>query len=90
MVPRLPEFKSFEEAELPKHSQVKRQSSAPQAAELELPPDVSLAEWRARPTHDILQKLEVRRALPRGPEGGRRSPRGHPVVTPVVTPMVTP
>ncbi|XP_027982808.1 phosphorylase b kinase regulatory subunit beta isoform X2 [Eptesicus fuscus] len=54
----LPEFKSFEELELPKHSKVKRQSSASQATELELQPDVSLAEWRARPTQDILQKLE--------------------------------
>ncbi|XP_036296549.1 phosphorylase b kinase regulatory subunit beta isoform X2 [Pipistrellus kuhlii] len=53
-----PEFKSFEELELPKHSKVKRQSSASQATELELQPDVSLAEWRARPTQDILQKLE--------------------------------
>ncbi|XP_070255103.1 phosphorylase b kinase regulatory subunit beta isoform X2 [Myotis yumanensis] len=54
----VPEFKSFEELELPKHSKVKRQSSASQATELELQPDVSLAEWRARPTQDILQKLE--------------------------------
>ncbi|XP_059524101.1 phosphorylase b kinase regulatory subunit beta isoform X2 [Myotis daubentonii] len=54
----VPEFKSFEELELPKHSKVKRQSSASQATEQELQPDVSLAEWRARPTQDILQKLE--------------------------------
>ncbi|XP_037000754.2 phosphorylase b kinase regulatory subunit beta isoform X3 [Artibeus jamaicensis] len=54
----LPEFKSFEELELPKHSMVKRQSSASSAAELEQPPEVTAAEWRNRPTQDILQKLQ--------------------------------
>ncbi|XP_036922274.1 phosphorylase b kinase regulatory subunit beta isoform X1 [Sturnira hondurensis] len=54
----LPEFKSFEELELPKHSMVKRQSSASSAPELEQQPEVTAAEWRNRPTQDILQKLQ--------------------------------
>ncbi|KAM9607511.1 phosphorylase b kinase regulatory subunit beta isoform 5-T5 [Trichechus inunguis] len=53
----LPEFKSFEELELPKHSKVKRQSSASSAPELEQQPDVTITEWRNQPTHKILQKL---------------------------------
>uniref|UniRef100_A0A673VRY9 Phosphorylase b kinase regulatory subunit n=1 Tax=Suricata suricatta TaxID=37032 RepID=A0A673VRY9_SURSU len=53
----LPEFKSFEELELPKHSKVKRQSSTPSAPELEQQPDVAITEWKNRPTHEILQKL---------------------------------
>nr|KAF6411292.1 phosphorylase kinase regulatory subunit beta [Rousettus aegyptiacus] len=55
----LPEFKSFEELELPKHSKVKRQSSASNSPELEQQPDVTMAEWKSRPTHEILQKLQV-------------------------------
>ncbi|KAF6078976.1 phosphorylase kinase regulatory subunit beta [Phyllostomus discolor] len=54
----LPEFKSFEELELPKHSKVKRQSSASSAPELERQPEVTVAEWKNRPTQDILQKLQ--------------------------------
>ncbi|ELK15354.1 Phosphorylase b kinase regulatory subunit beta [Pteropus alecto] len=54
----LPEFKSFEELELPKHSKVKRQSSASNSPELEQQPDVTMAEWKSRPTHEILQKLQ--------------------------------
>ena len=72
MVSRLPEFKSFEELELPKHSKVKRQSSTSNDPELERQPDVTVAEWKNRPTQDILQKLQVRRALVWGgrhPEG---------------------
>ncbi|XP_045149554.1 phosphorylase b kinase regulatory subunit beta isoform X3 [Echinops telfairi] len=53
----VPEFKSFEELELPKHSKVKRQSSTPSAPELEQQPDVTITEWRNKPSHEILQKL---------------------------------
>ncbi|XP_071065284.1 phosphorylase b kinase regulatory subunit beta isoform X6 [Dasypus novemcinctus] len=54
---KLPEFKSFEELELPKHSKVKRQSSTPNAPELEQQPDITITEWKNKPTHEILQKL---------------------------------
>ncbi|XP_043937885.1 phosphorylase b kinase regulatory subunit beta isoform X1 [Protopterus annectens] len=54
----LPEFKSFEELELPKHSKVKRQSSTPNASELEQQPEINVNEWRHAPTHEILQKLK--------------------------------
>uniref|UniRef100_A0A3Q2H980 Phosphorylase b kinase regulatory subunit n=1 Tax=Equus caballus TaxID=9796 RepID=A0A3Q2H980_HORSE len=53
----LPEFKSFEELELPKHSKVKRQSSTASAPEVEQQSDVVIAEWKNKPTHEILQKL---------------------------------
>ncbi|XP_059855123.1 phosphorylase b kinase regulatory subunit beta isoform X3 [Delphinus delphis] len=53
----LPEFKSFEELELPKHSKVKRQSSTSNASEEEQEPDVTITEWKNKPTHEILQKL---------------------------------
>ncbi|XP_069463153.1 phosphorylase b kinase regulatory subunit beta isoform X1 [Ambystoma mexicanum] len=53
----LPEFKSFEELELPKHSKVKRQTSTPNASELEQQPEISLSDWKNKPTYDILQKL---------------------------------
>lgn len=65
-ISRLPEFKSFEELQLPKHSKVKRQSSASSAPELEQQPDVTVAEWKNRPTQDILQKLHVRALRFRG------------------------
>ncbi|KAM7058007.1 phosphorylase b kinase regulatory subunit beta isoform 4-T4 [Molossus nigricans] len=55
---QIPEFKSFEELELPKHSKVKRQSSASNSPELEQQPDVTVAEWKNRPTQDILRKLQ--------------------------------
>lgn len=72
---RLPEFKSFEELELPKHSKVKRQSSASNSPELEQQPDVTMAEWKSRPTHEILQKLQASTTRPPGPErGGRAGP----------------
>ncbi|XP_027262092.1 phosphorylase b kinase regulatory subunit beta isoform X3 [Cricetulus griseus] len=54
---KLPEFKSFEELEFPKHSKVKRQSSTVDAPELRQEPDVTITEWRNKPTHDILQRL---------------------------------
>ncbi|XP_006887876.1 PREDICTED: phosphorylase b kinase regulatory subunit beta isoform X2 [Elephantulus edwardii] len=53
----LPEFKSFEEIELPKHSKVKRQSSTPSAPKLEQQPDITMTEWQSKPTHEVLQKL---------------------------------
>lgn len=71
---RLPEFKSFEELELPKHSKVKRQSSTTSAPEVEQQSDVVIAEWKNKPTHEILQKLNVRKMqFPHGPEWGWQS-----------------
>lgn len=68
---RLPEFKSFEELEPPKHSKVKRQSSTPSAPELGQQPDVNISEWKDKPTHEILQKLNVRQMhFPHGPKWG--------------------
>lgn len=61
LISRLPEFKSFEELELPKHSKVKRQSSTPSAPELEQQPDIAVTEWKNKPTHEVLQKLNVRK-----------------------------
>lgn len=57
---RPPEFKSFEELELPKHSKVKRQTSTPNATELEQQPDIHHSDWKNKPIHEILQKLNVR------------------------------
>ncbi|XP_078525491.1 phosphorylase b kinase regulatory subunit beta isoform X1 [Lissotriton helveticus] len=53
----LPEFKSFEELELPKHSKVKRQTSTPNASELEQQPEINIIDWKNRSTFEILQKL---------------------------------
>lgn len=53
----IPEFKSFEELELPKHSKVKRQTSTPNASDLEQQPEISVDEWLHRPTHEIIQKF---------------------------------
>ncbi|XP_029944450.1 phosphorylase b kinase regulatory subunit beta isoform X3 [Salarias fasciatus] len=53
----IPEFKSFEELELPKHSKVKRQTSTPNASDLEQQPEISVDEWLNRPTHEIIQKF---------------------------------
>ncbi|NXG17201.1 KPBB kinase, partial [Grallaria varia] len=52
-----PVFKSLEELDLPKHSKVKRQSSTPNASELEQQPDVNINDWRTKSTYEILQKL---------------------------------
>ncbi|XP_077787644.1 phosphorylase b kinase regulatory subunit beta isoform X8 [Podarcis muralis] len=52
-----PEFKSFEELDLPKHSKVKRQTSTPHLTELEQQPDINANDWKNRPTYEILQKL---------------------------------
>ncbi|XP_036440373.1 phosphorylase b kinase regulatory subunit beta isoform X2 [Colossoma macropomum] len=53
----IPEFKSFEELELPKHSKVKRQTSTPNASDLEQQPEINIQEWYHRPTYEILQKF---------------------------------
>nr|XP_057944758.1 phosphorylase b kinase regulatory subunit beta isoform X3 [Doryrhamphus excisus]XP_057944759.1 phosphorylase b kinase regulatory subunit beta isoform X3 [Doryrhamphus excisus] len=53
----IPEFKSFEELEMPKHSKVKRQTSTPNASDLEQQPEISLDEWLHKPTDEILQKF---------------------------------
>ncbi|XP_064315529.1 phosphorylase b kinase regulatory subunit beta isoform X10 [Phalacrocorax carbo] len=54
---RAPVFKSLEELDLPKHSKVKRQSSTPNASELEQQPDVNINDWKNKSTYEILQKL---------------------------------
>ncbi|XP_062405738.1 phosphorylase b kinase regulatory subunit beta isoform X2 [Sardina pilchardus] len=51
------EFKSFEELELPKHSKVKRQTSTPNASDLEQQPDINMDEWRHKSTQEIIQKF---------------------------------
>ncbi|XP_073715282.1 phosphorylase b kinase regulatory subunit beta isoform X1 [Misgurnus anguillicaudatus] len=53
----IPEFKSFEELELPKHSKVKRQTSTPNATDLEQQPEVNAEEWLHKSTFEILQKF---------------------------------
>ncbi|XP_028665477.1 phosphorylase b kinase regulatory subunit beta isoform X1 [Erpetoichthys calabaricus] len=53
----LPEFKSFEELEMPKHSKVKRQTSTPNASDLEQQPEININDWKQASTHEILQKL---------------------------------
>lgn len=54
---KLPEFKSFEELEFPKHSKVKRQSSTADAPEAQHEPGITITEWKNKSTHEILQKL---------------------------------
>ncbi|XP_056243942.1 phosphorylase b kinase regulatory subunit beta isoform X1 [Seriola aureovittata] len=51
------EFKSFEELEMPKHSKVKRQTSTPNASDLEQQPEISEEEWLHKPTQEIIQKF---------------------------------
>ncbi|XP_067351112.1 phosphorylase b kinase regulatory subunit beta isoform X1 [Channa argus] len=53
----IPEFKSFEELELPKHSKVKRQTSTPNASDLEQQPEICVEEWLHKPTPEIIQKF---------------------------------
>ncbi|KAJ8247295.1 hypothetical protein GJAV_G00244650 [Gymnothorax javanicus] len=53
----IPEFRSFEELELPKHSKVKRQTSTPNASDLEQQPEIDVSEWMRKPTHEIMQKF---------------------------------
>ncbi|XP_057202334.1 phosphorylase b kinase regulatory subunit beta isoform X2 [Triplophysa rosa] len=54
----IPEFKSFEELELPKHSKVKRQTSTPNASDLEQQPEINIEEWFHKPTFEIIQKFK--------------------------------
>lgn len=53
----IPEFKSFEELEMPKHSKVKRQTSTPNASDLEQQPEISVEEWQQKSTQEIVQKF---------------------------------
>ncbi|XP_051572409.1 phosphorylase b kinase regulatory subunit beta isoform X2 [Myxocyprinus asiaticus] len=53
----IPEFKSFEELEMPKHSKVKRQTSTPNASDLEQQPEIDIDEWFHKSTYEILQKF---------------------------------
>ncbi|XP_039549380.1 phosphorylase b kinase regulatory subunit beta isoform X2 [Pimephales promelas] len=53
----IPEFKSFEELELPKHSKVKRQTSTPNVSDLEQQPEINVEEWFQKSTSEILQKF---------------------------------
>ncbi|XP_030620490.1 phosphorylase b kinase regulatory subunit beta isoform X3 [Chanos chanos] len=53
----IPEFKSFEELELPKHSKVKRQTSTPNVSDLEQQPEIDIQKWIHKPTEEILQKF---------------------------------
>ncbi|XP_078103040.1 phosphorylase b kinase regulatory subunit beta isoform X1 [Sander vitreus] len=53
----IPEFKSFEELELPKHSKVKRQTSTPNASDLEQQPEINVDEWLQKPTSEVIQKF---------------------------------
>ncbi|KAM6980303.1 phosphorylase b kinase regulatory subunit beta isoform 2-T2 [Aplochiton taeniatus] len=53
----IPEFKSFEELELPKHSKVKRQTSTPNASDLEQQPEIDINEWQQKPTYEIMRKF---------------------------------
>uniref|UniRef100_A0AAQ4PHX8 Phosphorylase b kinase regulatory subunit n=1 Tax=Gasterosteus aculeatus aculeatus TaxID=481459 RepID=A0AAQ4PHX8_GASAC len=53
----IPEFKSFEELELPKHSKVKRQMSTPNVSDLEQQPEIDVDEWQLKPTHEIIHKF---------------------------------
>ncbi|XP_029281033.1 phosphorylase b kinase regulatory subunit beta [Cottoperca gobio] len=53
----IPEFKSFEELELPKHSKVKRQMSTPNASDLEQQPEINVEEWLQKPTNEIIKKF---------------------------------
>uniref|UniRef100_A0A8C5EGJ7 Phosphorylase b kinase regulatory subunit n=1 Tax=Gouania willdenowi TaxID=441366 RepID=A0A8C5EGJ7_GOUWI len=62
----IPEFKSFEELELPKHSKVKRQSSTPNASDLEQQPEINVKEWLQKPTNEIIQKFHVSSAINKG------------------------
>ncbi|XP_035251166.1 phosphorylase b kinase regulatory subunit beta-like isoform X2 [Anguilla anguilla] len=56
-VDEIPEFKSFEELELPRHSKVKRQTSTPNASDLEQQPEIDFEEWTHKSTVEVLQKF---------------------------------
>ncbi|KAJ8340152.1 hypothetical protein SKAU_G00347850 [Synaphobranchus kaupii] len=53
----IPEFRSFEELELPKHSKVKRQTSTPNASDFEQQPEIDVEEWARKSTSEIMQKF---------------------------------
>ncbi|XP_063044513.1 phosphorylase b kinase regulatory subunit beta isoform X1 [Engraulis encrasicolus] len=53
----IPEFRSFEELEMPKHSKVKRQTSTPNASDLEQQPEINMEEWKQKSTQEIMQKF---------------------------------
>ncbi|KAJ8400431.1 hypothetical protein AAFF_G00395550 [Aldrovandia affinis] len=53
----IPEFKSFEELELPRNSKVKRQTSTPNASDLEQQPEINIKEWAQKSTDEIMQKF---------------------------------
>ncbi|XP_018613664.1 phosphorylase b kinase regulatory subunit beta isoform X3 [Scleropages formosus] len=54
---KIPEFKSFEELELPKDSKVKRQMSTPNLSDLEQQPEIDIDEWTRKSSTEILQKF---------------------------------
>ncbi|KAJ8343685.1 hypothetical protein SKAU_G00310140 [Synaphobranchus kaupii] len=56
-VDEIPEFKSFEELEFSQHSKVKRQTSTPNASDLEQQPEIDIEEWAQKSTSDIMQKF---------------------------------
>uniref|UniRef100_A0A668APH0 Phosphorylase b kinase regulatory subunit n=1 Tax=Myripristis murdjan TaxID=586833 RepID=A0A668APH0_9TELE len=45
------------ELEMPKHSKVKRQTSTPNASDLEQQPEINVDEWQHRSTYEIIQKF---------------------------------
>uniref|UniRef100_A0A8C7PX23 Phosphorylase b kinase regulatory subunit n=1 Tax=Oncorhynchus mykiss TaxID=8022 RepID=A0A8C7PX23_ONCMY len=53
----IPEFKNFQELEMPKHSKVKRQTSTPNASNLEQQPEIDIEEWKHKSTNEIMQKF---------------------------------
>lgn len=44
---------------MPKHSKVKRQTSTPNASDLEQQPEINVEEWLHKSTSEILQKFNV-------------------------------
>lgn len=44
---------------MPKHSKVKRQTSTPNASDLEQQPEINIEEWFHKPTYEIIQKFNV-------------------------------
>ncbi|XP_041417206.1 phosphorylase b kinase regulatory subunit beta isoform X2 [Xenopus laevis] len=52
----VPEFRSFEELEVPKHSKVNRQASIP-IADMEHQPEINIGEWKQKTTYEVLEKL---------------------------------
>lgn len=44
---------------MPKHSKVKRQTSTPNASNLEQQPEIDIEEWKHKSTNEIMQKFYV-------------------------------